>query len=131
MPNKKGLENQALSNSFLFSKGEIVLNFPLSRASRSFRYHCHSHCPHLFEFAHYVRLHSTENSPNPITKSSSNPNEIKKGRNKSCPFLFSKGEIRTLDLTGMSRALSPTELPCHKHFYYYMLKKKLQYLSKK
>ena len=43
----------------------------------------------------------------------------------------SKGEIRTLDLTGMSRALSPTELPCHKHFYYYMLKKKLQYLSKK
>ena len=25
----------------------------------------------------------------------------------------SKGEIRTLDLTGMSRALSPTELPCH------------------
>ena len=25
-----------------------------------------------------------------------------------------KGEIRTLDLTGMSRALSPTELPCHK-----------------
>ena len=25
----------------------------------------------------------------------------------------SKGEIRTLDLTGMSRALSPAELPCH------------------
>ena len=25
----------------------------------------------------------------------------------------SKGEIRTLDLAGMSRALSPTELPCH------------------
>ena len=25
-----------------------------------------------------------------------------------------KGEIRTLDLTGMSRALSPTELPWHK-----------------
>ena len=43
----------------------------------------------------------------------------------------SKGEIRTLDLTGMSRALSPTELPCHKHLYYYMLKKKLQYLSEK
>ena len=29
------------------------------------------------------------------------------------PLLFSKGEIRTLDLTGMSRALSPAELPCH------------------
>ena len=29
-------------------------------------------------------------------------------------FFISKGEIRTLDLTGMSRALSPTELPCHK-----------------
>ena len=27
----------------------------------------------------------------------------------------SKGEIRTLDLTGMSRALSPAELPCHIH----------------
>ena len=27
-------------------------------------------------------------------------------------FLYSKGEIRTLDLTGMSRALSPAELPC-------------------
>ena len=29
----------------------------------------------------------------------------------------SKGEIRTLDLTGMSRALSPAELPCHIFLY--------------
>ena len=29
------------------------------------------------------------------------------------PKKNSKGEIRTLDLTGMSRALSPAELPCH------------------
>ena len=29
----------------------------------------------------------------------------------------SKGEIRTLDLTGMSRALSPAELPCHVFLY--------------
>ena len=33
-------------------------------------------------------------------------------------FFISKGEIRTLDLTGMSRALSPTELPCHICFLY-------------
>lgn len=31
-------------------------------------------------------------------------------------FFISKGEIRTLDLTGMSRALSPAELPCHNSF---------------
>ena len=30
-------------------------------------------------------------------------------------LFISKGEIRTLDLTGMSRALSPSELPCHIH----------------
>ena len=111
------------------SKG--VLDFPFSRASRSFRIRCHSLCPHIFEFVHFVQLHSTENPPNSITEFLSNPNKIKEDRNKSCPLLFSKGEIRTLDLTGMSRALSPTELPCHKHLYYYMLKKKLQYLSKK
>ena len=34
----------------------LVLDFTLSRASRSFRYRCHSLCPHLFGFAH---LHST------------------------------------------------------------------------
>lgn len=32
-------------------------------------------------------------------------------------FFISKGEIRTLDLTGMSRALSPAELPCHKYYF--------------
>ena len=49
----------------------------------------------------------------------------------------SKGEIRTLDLTGMSRALSPTELPCHEFeifnchkVYFYINKIKIQALCK-
>ena len=36
-------------------------------------------------------------------------------------FFISKGEIRTLDLTGMSRALSPTELPCHNLKYSFII----------
>ena len=54
--------------------------------------------------------------PNSKTKFSSNPKKIKKDKYQTRPLLFSKGEIRTLDLTGMSRALSPTELPCLKLF---------------
>ena len=37
---------------------------------------------------------------------------VKRDR-KNLSLFISKGEIRTLDLTGMSRALSPAELPCH------------------
>ena len=42
----------------------------------------------------------------------------KKNNARRRPKKNSKGEIRTLDLTGMSRALSPTELPCHINLFY-------------
>ncbi len=42
------------------------------------------------------------------------PLNIQEARIKPCLLYISKGEIRTLDLAGMSRALSPTELPCRK-----------------
>lgn len=40
----------------------------------------------------------------------------------------SKGEIRTLDLTGMSRALSPAELPCHIFVYLIYINFRRQFL---
>ena len=47
-----------------------------------------------------------------------NTSTKKRDKIRSCLFFISKGEIRTLDLTGMSRALSPAELPCHKIYTY-------------
>ena len=43
---------------------------------------------------------------------------------------YSWGEIRTLDLTGMSRALSPTELPSQKLIPLLYAQKKITILQK-
>ena len=50
---------------------------------------------------------------NRILFKSTNGQEVDIALLVNIPKINSKGEIRTLDLTGMSRALSPAELPCH------------------
>ena len=59
---------------------------------------------------------SVRKSARTLIQFSSIPQNNKKEIEIIYLFFISKGEIRTLDLTGMSRALSPTELPCHNSF---------------
>ena len=80
------------------------------------RYFCRQH---LFAIRtnSLMFVSSVRKSARTLTRVLFNIPDNKKEIGLTYLFFISKGEIRTLDLTGMSRALSPTELPCHNLLY--------------